>query len=676
MPDIDTSVKCMQSHVCDIVLPIYNGLEYVKECISSILSCTSIELFHLYLINDCSDSVTSDYLREQSKKYANISLIENEENLGFLKSCNKGINITESEYVLLINSDVVVVDKWLDRMLNCITSDPYIASVNPITNSASQIEIPMSPGFNYLTMDKMIHQKTKKNYPDVVTGVGYCMLLRRSALNEVGLFDEIYGHGYCEESDLCMRFTTNGYRTVVADDVYVFHKGSASFTNRDERYLHNRKIFDSRWRDEYIEQYSIFKKNDPLSYLRKELAAPQRWAPKTSMRESYRRIRAYYRKGNYISALKTSMKGVLELPRYTQNLMTEEYISSLPSDGRLRVTYVIHNLTIAGGVLSVVQLVNELILLGIDARIVTLYQYPEITDWKFYFSPIVYRSQVELIEKFPESDIVVATHWSTASWVYEIMKNGKARHSAYFLQDYESWFFPETDFESRQKVISTYSMIPNKIVKSSWLQGMIENDGFKSKKIWLGMDLGIFYPRDVPKRNNPTVLAMARPGTARRGFDVLIEALSNIKNRIADIDIILFGEDLSTKKIPFDYEDHGVVSERSKLAELYSSADIFIDASDFQGFGRTALEAMACGTACVLTDVGGVNEYAIQDVNCVLVSPKNPGQIVDAVCTLIEDEALRAKYVESGKKTASKFSHKIEAKRTYEYFMRLSDGVE
>jgi GT2 family glycosyltransferase/glycosyltransferase involved in cell wall biosynthesis len=644
---------------------------YAKECINSIIKYTPKDLYHLYIIDDFSDTVTEQYLASLVSKELNITVIQNMNNLGFLKSCNKGIEQSNTEYVLLINSDVIVVEDWLDRLLVCADSDSNIASVNPLTNHASQISIPIPTGSNFISMDQTIRKISRQQYPDVVTGVGFCMLLRRSALDDVGLFDEIYGHGYCEESDLCMRLTTKGYRTVVADDVYVFHKGSASFDNRDERYLTNRKIFDSRWLDVYKKQYKIFKKENPLGYIRDSVKAPQLLAPLTSMRETYRKIRNRYQAGNYLGAVKSAVRGLYELPFCTEDIVSSEHIDKFTQPERLRVTYVLHNLTIAGGVLSVVQLVNELILLGVEARIVTLYQYPEIQQWKFYFAPIVFKNEKELIQNFPESDIVVATHWSTASWVSNILSEGKAKKGVYFLQDYESWFFQESDIESRAKVKDTYAMIEHKIVKSSWLQEMIQNDGFQSKKIWLGMNLDVFYPRDVKRSNRPVILAMARPRTPRRGFTTLINALSHVKDQLSEVDIILFGDDLSKQSIPFDFIDKGVISNQNQLAELYSSADIFIDASDFQGFGRTALEAMACHTACILTNLGGVSEYARNEKNCILVAPQKSDEIAKSVIRLIEDRELMRQVADGGLKIVQQFPHKEEAKKTLSYFYSL-----
>lgn len=661
----------MEGYRCDVVLPVFNGLTYVKNCVDSILKYTGDCDHKLFIVDDCSDSYTTSFLEQQARQHAHVFLHRNEQNLGFIRSCNYGIKQGSAPYVVLVNSDVIVTPGWLSRLIRCAESDQRIASVNPFTNYASNINIPMVPGANFYDMDRVLKERSPQSYPDVVTGVGFCMLLRRSALEDVGLFDEIFGHGYCEDSDLCMRLTTKGYRTVIADDVYVYHKGRATFTNRDERYLQNRKIFDSRWVDEYERQFRAFRAIDPLKPLRDLFKMPQRWDPIPSMRETYRRMRGRCREKDLKGVAREAVRGLRRLPSSKRDLVTPDTVARVTRPGHLRVTYVLPTLTIAGGVLSVVQLVNELILLGVEARIVALREYPEIYDWMFLTRPIIFKNISELQANFPESDIVVATRWDTAIWVADVVKSGRAKAGVYFLQDYESWFFPETDKESHAKVIDTYQLIHHKIVKSDWLKSMLEGDGFSADKIRLGMNLAVFYPRRVTKTSRPIILAMARPRTPRRGFPHVIEGLKRVNESMPEVEIVLFGDDLSKQKIPFAYRDEGVITNQNRLAELYSAADVYLDGSDFQGFGRPALEAMACGAACVLTKVGGVTEYARDEENCLLVPPKNPEAFAQAILKISNNPELKNRLIQEGFNTAKKYCHKREAQETLEYFQSI-----
>ena len=465
-----------------------------------------------------------------------------------------------------------------------------------------------------------------------------------------------------------MRLTTHGYRTVVADNVYVYHKGEPTFTDRGERYKQNRKIFDQRWHKEYKRQFRAFLQENPLKPAQDLFRFHNDGTQSPPCGRLIRRMRDRIRHREYLGMIREAVRGLRRLPSAKGDMVTPDSVARVTRPNRLRVTYVLHNLTVAGGVLSVVQLVNELILLGVEARIVALYEYPEIYDWKFLTRPIIFRTVSELLRNFPETDIAVATHWTTSPWVSDVMKSGRAGTAVYFIQDYESWFFPEEDEESRARVTKTYEFIPHKIVKSSWLKKLLAKDGYSANKIPLGMDLSMFYPRDIKKASHPIILAMARPRTPRRGYKYVISALHQVKRERPDAEIILFGDHLQNQEILFDFKDAGVISDQNHLAELYSKADVFLDGSDYQGFGRTALEAMACGAACVVTNVGGVTEYAVDGHNCLTVPPREPGAFSDAIMRILNDSDLKTKLISGGFETATAYCHKREARETLEYF--------
>lgn len=134
---------------CDIILPVLNELSHIKECISSIIKFTPTEIYWLYLVDDCSDSVIQNYLVSVENDHKNISLIQNITKLGYLKSCNEGFKQGEAEYALVINSEVLVVDGWLQRLMTYLEADPTIASVNPLSNYGSEVNIRIGPGANF-----------------------------------------------------------------------------------------------------------------------------------------------------------------------------------------------------------------------------------------------------------------------------------------------------------------------------------------------------------------------------------------------------------------------------------------------------------------------------------------------------------------------------------------------
>ncbi len=344
-------------------------------------------------------------------------------------------------------------------------------------------------------------------------------------------------------------------------------------------------------------------------------------------------------------------------------------VEAVPARDGLRVTYVLPELRLSGGALVVMQIVSELRSLGVDARIAALKDARrEVFRWRLLLRPRVFRSAEDMTKRMDDTDIAVATHWSSAPWVRQLVDAGRAKHAAYFVQDYEAWFYPEADVEKRARVKQTYGLIPHKIVTSEWLRDLLERDGSASEKIPPGLDLGFFYPRPVERAARPVVLAMARPRTPRRGFDGVVAALTKVHEAMPSVDIVLFGEDLGDLTLPFPYRGEGVITDHEHLARLYSGARVHFDGSDFQAFGLPALEAMACGTVSVLTDVGGVREYARDEENCLLVPPHDPGAAAQAILRLLSDDALHQRLREDGLATSLNSSMTRAARATLEFF--------
>ena len=644
---------------CDIVIPVFNGLSDAQECIYSVLAYTRLGSYRLIIINDASDSHTRQLLDKLAVQHPHITLYHNPDHQGLIRCRQSGIAIGDAPFVALVNSDMVVTPGWLDRLLTWVDRDPRIVAVSPLTNSAAWLNLPLAPGTNFFGVDEALQRQASIMVPDFVTSFSGCLLLRRSALECLGTWAAIDKHGVGEAIDLHQRLTACGCRTIVASNVYLYQRNAfAMFTTS---------------RKEHSWPLRVFHRTDPLNPLRAWLTPPrQRWDPVPVIWQTARAMLAARRQHAWLKLLRTAVRGVLRLPAACRPLATPEFVQRFTRPGRLRVTYLLPRLVIAGGVLSVIQLVNQLILLGVEARIAALFEDPAIYSWTpLYAQPLIFRNERELMQNFPDSDLVVATLWSTAPWAAELVQCRRASTAAYFLQDYEPWFFPEAETAAREQVRATYPLIPHRIVKSDWLQQMLARDGYDTHKIRLGMNLDQFYPHDVI-RDRPVVLAMARPGTPYRGFEPTIAALAQVKAIRPDVEIRLFGDrNLNRHAIPFAYRDEGVISDQDRLAQVYSAADIFLDGSDFQGFGRCGLEAMACGAATVLTDVGGVNEYARHEGNTLLVPPQRPDRFVEAILRLLDQPELRQTLIKAGWETARQFCHRREAGQTLQFFKSL-----
>lgn len=239
----------------DVIIPVYDGFDETKRCIQSVLDNHNVLPFNILVIEDCSPNPSiRAYLQDLAGRGL-IELLVNESNLGFVGTVNRGMSLNMNNDVLLLNSDTVVANDWLDRIVAHADADACIATITPFSNNAEICSFP-----RYCQPNPLFHGKSVAEVDavfaalpmrqiDVPTGVGFCMYIRREALNEVGLFDEkTFGRGYGEENDFCMRASAKGWRNVTCSNVFVFHDGGVSFsTEKAERVQHAMAVLDKKY---------------------------------------------------------------------------------------------------------------------------------------------------------------------------------------------------------------------------------------------------------------------------------------------------------------------------------------------------------------------------------------------------------------------------------------------
>lgn len=239
----------------DVIIPVYDGLDETKRCIQSVLDNKNFTVFNLLVIEDCSpNSAIKSYLKELAASGA-VELLVNETNLGFVGTVNRGMALHQDRDVLLLNSDTQVANDWLDRILANAAVDNRIATITPFSNNAEICSFPrycqpnpLFPGKSVAEADAVFSRLPMRQI-DVPTGVGFCMYIRRAALDDVGLFDEkTFGRGYGEENDFCMRASARGWRNVTCSNVFVFHDGGVSFsTEKAARVQHAMQVLDQKY---------------------------------------------------------------------------------------------------------------------------------------------------------------------------------------------------------------------------------------------------------------------------------------------------------------------------------------------------------------------------------------------------------------------------------------------
>jgi len=230
---------------CDIIMPIWNQLEFTSDCIKSIANFTKYP-YRLILIDNASEGKTRIYLESLlNQKSLDVKIIRNEKNLGFVKAINQGLKESDAPYICIMNNDTLVVDGWLTEMIKIATKNPSIGLVNPSSNNLGQ----KSSLAEFTKYGESLKQFSGE-FIEMGACLGFCMLLKKETFKKMGYFDEIYEVGNFDDTDYSRRVEQAGLVCVRAKGAYVYHRMSKSFLKRknfDEIFKNNQKIFHKKW---------------------------------------------------------------------------------------------------------------------------------------------------------------------------------------------------------------------------------------------------------------------------------------------------------------------------------------------------------------------------------------------------------------------------------------------
>jgi GT2 family glycosyltransferase len=212
-----------------IVIPNYNGLHMIKECLSSIFKLT-LDPDEIIVVDNGSSDQSCDWIREH---YPSVILIENKENLGFSIAVNQGIRISDSEFIVLLNNDVVVDESWLYELVSLIRTDPLIFScsskmlryyerdkIDDVGDGYTLL------GWAYKRGDGVSSNKYLKD-EKVFSSCGGAAIYRKSILDKIGYFDERF-FAYLEDVDIGFRSLNAGFKNMYCANAIVYHVGSAT----------------------------------------------------------------------------------------------------------------------------------------------------------------------------------------------------------------------------------------------------------------------------------------------------------------------------------------------------------------------------------------------------------------------------------------------------------------
>lgn len=271
--------------VTDIIIVTHNNWSYTKLFLDNLRKYTSLP-YKIICVDNCS----ADETKEEIRKYPEVKLIAQTENLGYGKAVNSGLAKVTSDNFVLLNNDIVVSPYWLENWLKIFENNPdywqLTTNSNCIIDPKDQFMGVDHDGWEKYkeeNKDKSPEELFKGYYPDYekfCTGLkekfqetieeikapkgflgGWAILMKKDTISKIGgyLYDKRFPYGFYEDVDLSWRIGLAGGKVGIARGVYIHHFINTTFDklNKDKHLLarHNKWRFIDKWENYIVGQY-------------------------------------------------------------------------------------------------------------------------------------------------------------------------------------------------------------------------------------------------------------------------------------------------------------------------------------------------------------------------------------------------------------------------------------
>lgn len=320
--------------------------------------------------------------------------------------------------------------------------------------------------------------------------------------------------------------------------------------------------------------------------------------------------------------------------------------------GGRKVLFVLPVSTAGGGANIVISEALAMRAMGVEAALFNLWEYRSGFERAYsdLTLPVFYGSPRDLFVCGRRYDAVVATFNTSVQWLEPLSSWGIVR--GYYLQGFEPLIYEPSSPEF-ETAWASYALFPDlvRFTKTEWTRHEVLREiGVDSVVVGPSLDVDLFRPRsfqDVADNSRPLrITAMVRPYSKYRAPELTMSILRETAKHYHDaIEVYLFGISATHPEFlalprDFPWKLAGVLGPQ-QMAHLLAMTDIFVDFSEHQAMGLTAMEAMSCGNAVIVPQKGGAISFAKDQHNALVVDTSVKADCKDALWQLIEDSVLR-----------------------------------
>jgi len=347
----------------------------------------------------------------------------------------------------------------------------------------------------------------------------------------------------------------------------------------------------------------------------------------------------------------------------------QELVETGDKHSQLHIVYVMTHVGICGGTKIILEHVNHLIRFKQRATIVSHFEKPTWFPLNKEVNYVQVPFEQELALGIPSCDVIVATYWRE---IYECI----AREIApvvYFEQgDYHLFAWQDVSQREKDYIYKQFQLVPFIYTVSQGASEQIKtNFGRDSTVINNAIDNKVFYHESLDSKQEKHEFTLMMIGSENNEF-----------KRIGDIQEALSilsksGYQLKTVWVTPDKPIHPIGSvfvnpEQSQIGSLLRKSDLFVSASLYESFSLPCLEAMASGCAVITTKNKGVEEYAVDGVNCIMIAMNNPGDLAEKMIQVMESDTLASNLISEGINTASQYTWDNIIPQIIEYYQMIA----